>query len=74
MISQIATKSLSGIQSNVHIQKHFTAAPPLFQRAPVKMTQGFKGLFMVLMTNEQDYYITDKKNTLRNPACTLCGL
>ena len=35
------------------------------------MTQVFKGVFMVLMTNEQGYYITDRRNTPRNPACIL---
>ena len=29
---------------------------------------------MVLMTNEQGYYITDRRNTLRNPSCTLWPL
>ena len=39
-------------ESNVHIQKHFSAAPPLFQKAAVKMTQIFKGVFKVLKTKE----------------------
>ena len=38
------------------------------------MTQASRGAFMVLMTNEQGYYITDRRNTLRNPSCTLWPL
>ena len=59
--------SIEGV--NVHIDKHFSAAPPLFQKAPVKVSQVFKDVFMVTMANEQGYFITDRRNTLRNPSC-----
>ena len=58
----------------IHTQEHFSATPPLFQKPPVSVTQVFKGVFMVLMTNVQSYCLTDRRNTLRNPSCTFCGL
>ena len=58
-----------------HIKTHFISTPPpLFPKAPVEETLVFKGAFMVLMTNEQGYYIIDRRNTLRNPPCSLWGL
>ena len=54
--------------TDIHIQKPLSAAPSLSFKAPVEVTQVFKGVFMVLMTNERDYYITERRNTLTNPA------
>ena len=61
--------------SCVHIQKHFIAAPPLFQKCSSLSIQVFKGVFMVLMTNEQGYLIIDRRRyTLKNHTCNLLGL
>ena len=42
-----ATKVTSLELLSVHTQKHFSAAPPLFLKAPVSMIPIFKGVFMV---------------------------
>ena len=57
----------------VHIHTHFTIAPPLPQKAPDSVTQNFKGVLMVQMRSEHSYHITDRRNTLRNLTCNLCG-
>ena len=45
--------------------------PPLFQKAPVEVTPVFKGVFVVLVTNEQGYCINDGRKHPQKPGlCT----
>ena len=57
----------------VHIRKHFSAAPPLFQKTLIQWHKFSRAFLMTKWTRLLK--IIDTRNTpLRNPACNLCGL
>ena len=46
--------------------KHFCTTYTLIQKAVDKVTRVFKGVLMLLVTDEQGFYIINRRNGLEN--------
>ena len=60
--------------SEVHILKHFSTTHALIQKALDKVIWVFKDVLRILVTDEQGFYITNRRNALENPCNHSCSL